>query len=182
MKWVNKGMLNSYFPASDIFAFLWRSEALMNDSSSSPLHCSKRLPRASAVPKGATFQLWLMKLHWPIIPHFICSSVSLNALYVTVRDRFTQNITLCLCKCAFLNHSWFHILFQAVEGRWQTQSKKNIWVNTIPKGGYFLKFSTLNRGVFQMLIFASLYLTQFQLARWISETAVREALNWVVST
>lgn len=148
--------------------------------------CSKRLPCAKAVPKGAVFQLWLMELHWPITPHFICSSVSLNALYVTVRDYFTQNITLCLSKCIFLSHSQFLESLASCPrlyvGRWETQCKKKIWVNTMLKGGHFIKYGTWNKSVFQMFIFASLFLIQIHFARWISETAVTEALNWVVKS
>lgn len=52
MKWVNKGMLNSYFPASDIFTFLRRSEVLMNDSLSFGLPCLQEAPMYQHCFKG----------------------------------------------------------------------------------------------------------------------------------
>jgi len=45
-------MLNSYFAASNIFTFLLRSEALMNDSSAFRLPCLQEAPMYQCCYKG----------------------------------------------------------------------------------------------------------------------------------
>lgn len=80
MKWVNKGMLNSYFPASDIFAFLWRSETLMNDSSSSPLLLFQEAPTCQRCSTGC---------HVPIVIDEI-----------TLAHNTSLYLLICLFKCS----------------------------------------------------------------------------------
>lgn len=80
MKWVNKGMLHSYFPASDIFAFLWRSGALINDSSSSPLPLFEEAPTCQSCSKGC---------HVPIVTDEI-----------TLAHNTSLYLLICLFKCS----------------------------------------------------------------------------------
>lgn len=79
MKWVNKGILNSYFPALDIFTFLPRSEALMNNSPS---------------------------FHWPSLqeaPRYQCDFqgcyVAIGIDEITLARHTSLDLLVCLFKC-----------------------------------------------------------------------------------
>lgn len=94
MKWVNKGMLNSYFPASDIFAFLWRSGALMNDSSSSPLLLFQEAPTCQSCSKGC---------HVPIVIDEITLAHN-TSLYLLI---CLFKCSVCYCQGLFYSENYF---------------------------------------------------------------------------
>lgn len=94
MKWVNKGMLNSYFPASDIFTFLQRSEALMNDS---PSFC---LPGVQEAP---VYRRCFKGCHVAIVIDEIALARH-TSLYLLI---YLFKCSVCYCQGLFYSEYYF---------------------------------------------------------------------------